>query len=292
MKHRQATSLTIKGLLLIFSFSLIVRGNSQVFHINFMTGFSNYNGELQAKRFTTIQANPVIAVGGSLDLTNKLSLRTEFSFTKLGADDKKGKYFSRNLNFKTLIQEGNLLVEYNLWDLQERKITPYGFAGIGMFKFSPYTFDSINRKVFLVGLGTEGQGLPEYPDRKVYKKTQLNIPMGGGVKYAVSDDVVIGFEYGLRILFTDYLDDVSATYVDESVLLNRRGPLAVALAYRGDELKTNPKPYPNAGSQRGSAQANDQYYYALLRLSIRMNWFDTGFALSRRNGVACPGRVL
>lgn len=292
MTHRQATSLKIKGLLLIFSFLFIAQGNSQVVRINFMTGLANYNGELQAKRITANQSNAVFGIGASLDVTSKISLRTEYSFTKLGADDKNGKYFTRNLNFKTNIHEGNLLLEYNLWDLEERKFTPYGFAGVGVYSFNPYTFNSINRKVFLVGLGTEGQGLPEYPDRKIYKTTQLNIPMGGGIKYAVSDDVHIGFEYGLRVLFTDYLDDVSTTYADENILLNRRGPLAVALAYRGDEIKINPKPYPNAGSQRGSAKANDQYYYALLRLSIRMNWFDTGLGLSRRNGVACPGRVL
>lgn len=184
------------------------------------------------------------------------------------------------------------MLEYNFLDLYTTRITPYGFAGIGLFKFSPYTVDSVYGKVYLNGLSTEGQGLPQYPDRKPYKKIQLNIPVGAGVKYALSDDVQFGFEFGLRVNFTDYLDDVSTTYVDQNILLNAKGPVAVAVAFRGDELKPDPRAYPGAGSIRGSAKAKDYYYFALARLSIRMNWFDGAGYGSARSNVNCPKNVL
>ena len=260
---------------------------SQNLRLNFMGGLSNYYGELQTKKLTFQQANGVVGVGASIDLSNKLLLRGDLLFSKLGADDKKGLYPVRNLNFKTNITEFDLLAEYNLFDLSEKRFTPYIFAGVGVYKFNPYTFDSANRKVYLAPLGTEGQGLPQYPDRRIYKTTQINFPVGGGLKYAISEDVQFSFEYGLRITTTDYLDDVSKTYVDRDVLLNARGPLAVDLAYRGDEVKNNPGTYPRDGSMRGSPRVQDLYYFGLARLSIRMNWFeDRGYG--RRNKMGCP----
>jgi hypothetical protein len=259
-----------------------------------MAGLANYNGEIQPSRLTFNQSNGAVAAGATLDITNKLLLRGEYNFTRLGADDKNSIYKTRNLNFKTLIQELDLMAEYNFWDMTEKRITPYVFGGVGIFKFSPYTTDSVYGKVYLQPLSTEGQGLPQYPTRKVYKTVQFNVPIGGGIKYAISDDVQFGFEYGLRVLFTDYLDDVSTRYIDENTLLNARGPIAVAVAYRGDEIKTSPRPYPNNGSLRGSEKSKDYYYYGLARLSIRMNWFENGvnFSGSRRNRMGCPRNVL
>ena len=265
---------------------------AQTLRLNFMAGLSNYYGETQTKKLTFEQSNPVIALGATLDLTDKLLLRSEFISTKLQGDDKRGMYPDRNLNFKTSIREATLLLEYNLFDLYEKKITPYFFTGVGLFNFNSYTTDSLNRKVFLKGLSTEGQGFPEYPDRKVYKNTQLNIPIGGGLKYAISEDVQFGFEYGLRVLFTDYIDDVSKSFIDPTILRNRAGQLAVDLSYRSDELKSGSQTYPGEGSLRGSTRVNDLYYYGLARLSIRMNWFENGMSPGRKNRLGCPSRVL
>lgn len=265
---------------------------AQTLRLNFMAGLSNYYGETQTKKLTFEQSNPVIALGATLDLTDKLLLRSEFISTKLQGDDKRGMYPDRNLNFKTSIREATLLLEYNLFDLYEKKITPYFFTGVGLFNFNSYTTDSLNRKVFLKGLSTEGQGFPEYPDRKVYKNTQLNIPIGGGLKYAISEDVQFGFEYGLRVLFTDYIDDVSKSFIDPTILRNRAGQLAVDLSYRSDELKSGSQTYPGEGSLRGSLKVNDLYYYGLARLIIRMNWFENGMSSSRKNRLGCPSRVL
>ena len=265
---------------------------AQTLRLNFMAGLSNYYGETQTKKLTFEQSNPVIALGATLDLTDKLLLRSEFISTKLQGDDKRGMYPDRNLNFKTSIREATLLLEYNLFDLYEKKITPYFFTGVGLFNFNSYTTDSLNRKVFLKGLSTEGQGFPEYPDRKVYKNTQLNIPIGGGLKYAISEDVQFGFEYGLRVLFTDYIDDVSKSFIDPTILRNRAGQLAVDLSYRSDELKSGSQTYPGEGSLRGSPKVNDLYYYGLARLIIRMNWFENGMSSSRKNRLGCPSRVL
>ena len=265
---------------------------AQPVRLHIMGGFANYGGEIQQRRFTLNQANGIIGAGATFNITNKFSLRGDGSFARLGADDKlnKADLRARNLNFKTIIQELNLTGEYDIFNLNDKRFTPYIFAGIGVFHFSPYTLSPAGNRVYLVGLSTEGQGFREYPDRKVYRTIQVNIPMGGGVKYALSDDVYVGFEIGFRKLFTDYLDDVSTTYIDQNLLLARKGQTAVNYAFRGDELKPSLS-YPAAGALRGNSKKNDYYYYGQFRISFRMPWFDgegSSTVKSNRKGLGCP----
>ena len=54
-------------------------------------------------------------------------------------------------------------------------------------------------------MGTEGQGIDGFGEK--YKLTQFAIPMGAGVKIAVTERLNIGLEAGVRKTFTDYIDD-------------------------------------------------------------------------------------
>lgn len=286
----------MKKTVLVFFVALLHYGYvfSQPLRLHLMGGMANYNGDLQQKIFTFKQARGVVTAGATYDLGSRFSLRGEYSFATLSADDKFNKpgLQIRNLNFKTIIKELNLMGEYNIFDLTQRRLSPYFFTGLSGFYFSPYTYTEAGEKVYLISLSTEGQGLREYPNRYPYKKIQLAIPVGGGIKYALSDDIQLGLELGFRKLFTDYLDDVSTTYVDESTLLLEKGATAAELAFRGDELKTNPQAYPPEGSIRGKKN-KDLYYFGQFRISFRMNWFDKDRGGSDRNRrVNCPSKIL
>ena len=45
----------------------------------------------------------------------------------------------------------------------------------------------------------------------------VSVPFGVGLKYSLNERLNIGFEIVHRFTNTDYLDDVSTTYVDPSV---------------------------------------------------------------------------
>ena len=265
---------------------------AQPVRLHFMGGFANYNGDLQQKRFTLQQAKGAIGVGATFNLTDHLAGRADVAFGLVGADDKrstKPALISRNLNFTSRIYEVSLLGEYDILNLNEHKLSPYVFIGIGLFHFNPYTTDPAGNKIYLSGLSTEGQGI--LPWKKDYKRTDFNIPLGAGIKYALSDDVHVGFEIGLRVLKTDYLDDVSNAYVDQNTLLAARGQMAVHYAFRGDELKNNPSSYPPGGTVRGNNKVNDFYYFGLFRVDFRLNWFDNGrrdSGSSSRRSLNCP----
>src|SRR5690606_12330211 len=60
-------------------------------------------------------------------------------------------------------------------------------------------------------IGTEGQHAG-YTDRQ-YSNVAMCFPIGVGFKYWVRPGMNFGFEIANRITTTDYLDDVSTTYV-------------------------------------------------------------------------------
>lgn len=259
----------------------------QPVRVHLLGGFSNYNGDLQQKRITLEQAKGVIGAGLTYNISNHLLGRIDALFASVSADDKRSKkpdLISRNLNFSSRVYELSLLGEYNIFNLNDRKFSPYVFMGVGLFHFSPYTLDAVGNKVFLQPLSTEGQGF--LPGKKNYKRTDFNVPLGGGIKYALSDDLHVGFELGLRVLKTDYLDDVSNVYVDRNTLLTERGQTAVDFAFRGDELKDNPRPYPEFGFKRGNNKVNDFYYFGLFRIDFRIN--SSNNSGGSRRGLNCP----
>lgn len=262
-------------------------GQAQRFSVNLFAGATNYQGDLQDKRYTFNQAHFAGGLGLSYDLNDHFTIRSGILFGKLSADDKLGKNKQRNLNFTSGLTEGHLGLQYYITPLADHALTPYVFAGIALYHFDPYTRDTSGTKYYLRPLSTEGEGFIN--GKKNYNLTQMAIPFGAGVKLSLSENINVGLELGFRKSFTDYLDDVSTTYPDEALLLANRGPKAVELSSRGGELKTG-IPY-QSGDQRGSSKYKDMYYFTVLTLSFRLG-NGSGGALGRRNSqYGCPVNV-
>src|SRR6476620_7247668 len=106
--------MTIMKLFLVssISFMFTVTSSAQNFHVNLFAGASNYQGDLQDKRFTFSQSHFAGGVGVSYDLTDKFSLRSGITFAKISANDKYGRNRLRNLNFLSGLTEVNLGLEY------------------------------------------------------------------------------------------------------------------------------------------------------------------------------------
>jgi hypothetical protein len=200
---------------------------------------------------------------------------------------------ARNLDFRSPLMEAFVALEvYPTVFLEDdptdyfHKLRPYGLLGVGVFHFNPQGYDPVSHQwVDLQPLRTEGEGI--IPGRKMYSLTQLNIPMGVGVKYWLSDNVSLSLEVIERKTFTDYIDDVSTTYVSPTVLMNyfttvennpARGALAVRMADKSANSGTR-----TAGDKRGTASNNDAYYSFGFKLGIRL-----GGGNSWGNSTRCP----
>lgn len=260
----------MKKLLLLFFLSPLLLF-AQNFHFSARLGLAGYQGDLKAKSVSVSQSSFLGSIGARYDLSEHITARSYLTLTSLKADDKKGtaSMRRRNLNFQTKLFEWEVSAQYNLFSLNDRWWTPYAYAGIGLYRFNPFTKDTSGNKHFLRPLSTEGQGF--VPGIREYKRTQFHIPFGIGAEYSLNEDMRLGIEFGYRKVFTDYLDDVSMNYVDRAALLNARGQTAVDLAWRGYEI--NGAPYPAGGLTRGNDKNKDGYYYVAITYTIRY-FFD------------------
>lgn len=269
---------------------IVISASAQRFHIGVFGGLSAYNGDLTEKIFPQKVTNGAIGITGNYELTDNIMLRAGYTFSRVGGADRFNDdpfLLERNLAFETAINEFSLMGEYYISNLYVNRFSPYIMGGLAVYHFNPYAFNGSTQKIFLQPLGTEGQGIPGYG--KSYKLTQLAIPFGGGVKYALTDNLHLGLEVGFRKLFTDYLDDVSSFYADPADLLAARGQLAVDMSYRGDELPNGDPNYPAKGYQRGGPDQKDFYYFTGLHLTYRLGTGSN--AVGRRNRTGCPVNV-
>ena len=247
-------------------------------------GISNYQGDLTDKLYR----NSKVAYGlsAAYQLTNRINVRAGFTFGAIaGADSLNGQedLRLRNLSFQSRVSEFSVVGEFNSFDMSIKRWSPYVFAGLAVYRFNPYTFDTDGSKVFLRPLSTEGQGLPGY-DAKTYSQTQLAIPFGGGIKFQASDKIRLALEIGLRKTFTDYLDDVSTTYADPVDLLLYKGQQSFDFSYRGDEVPGGSLGYPSKGETRGGSKYKDYYYFS----GLHLHYIFDGSGRSGKNGTACP----
>lgn len=270
---------------------------SQRLHVGVFGGLAAYNGDLTDKIFPKKVTNGAIGITANYELTDNIMLRAGYTYAVVGGADRfsnDSALLARNLSFETAVSEFSVVGEYYLLSLYENRISPYVFAGLAAYHFNPYAFNGGTDKIYLRQLSTEGQGLPGY-GQKPYSLTQIAIPYGAGVKFAITDNLHLGLEVGLRKLFTDYLDDVSSNYADPNDLLAAKGQLAVDMSYRGDDVG-NPG-YPAKGAQRGSANRKDTYYLTGLHLTYRLGGNNSGNGIfggggkKNKNSTGCPVNV-
>jgi len=212
----------------------------------------------------------------------------------------------RNLNFKSNMLEAYVALEFfplmllhNQYDDYEPRYRPYGFIGVGMFNYNPRgSITDLNGNTTwhdLRPLHTEGQGFPEYPNRKEYSLTQINIPMGGGIKYMVSERVNFAMELLYRKTFTDYIDDLSTDYVDPALFDKYLPPADARIAQQiHDKAFTSfvpgsPRFVP--GYQRGNPKNMDAYFSCVMKLGIRLgDVYSSSYNRNAASKTRCPAR--
>jgi hypothetical protein len=232
-----------------------------------MLGVSGYNGDLTQQRVAFNTMRPAANINIKYNTGNFINFRAGIGFGTVAGNDKyntQADLKARNLNFKTNILEANIGFEIPLADPEGFYSYPYFFGCVGVFHFNPYTYDKNNVKTFLQPLSTEGEGLPQYSSRKKYSLTQVCFPVGLGWKVALNEKWEICYEFGYRFLFTDYLDDVSKSYVNLDVLNQAKGPEAVELSYRKSV------PFVEEGLPRGNPKRNDSYFFTGIKLGLKL----------------------
>ena len=164
------------------------------------------------------------------------------------------------------------------------RLRPYGVVGIGLLHFKPQGTDPLTGEwVDLQPLHTEGQGFAEYPGRKEYKLSAFQYTLGAGAKYFFSEKVNLSLELLHRTTNTDYLDDVSTTYVDPQTFYAHMSLAQAQLAQRMANKSGTVFGAYKPGDKRGTSTNNDAYFSINLKLGFRLGRGGNNYSSTR-----CP----
>lgn len=216
------------------------------------TGISNYLGEIggTSKKGMGTAAKPFI---NDLRLANTkfaegihirykihpvISLKMNMMYIRIGGADSLSDYAprnARNLHFRNDIIEGSLNFEYHFLeklDINQRgrlrvDFGAYGFFGGGIFYHNPKGYYK-NEWIDLRPLSTEGLGIIE--GRPNYSQVQICWPTGAGFYFTLNRKFRLGWEFGFRKTYTDYLDDISNRYISDETFYSNLDPETAEVA--------------------------------------------------------------
>lgn len=256
-------------------------------NLGFLVGPVNYFGDLVPKSkwgsFDFSDTRPAVTLYATWKRSPNLRQRFSLSWMRISGDDfvkspptspeQNPDFFKfdmfryrRNLHFRNdLIEFAHTLI----WDVKGApgvfyrrymKWNPYFFLGIAALYSNPKAKAPAGKW----GNYQEGDWVPlrlfqTEGQEKPYSFIQFAVPMGIGVRKAITHYIDFSAEIGYRAALTDYLDDVSSSYIDKSFWKSsgkfKGGPkknnpddnvrLAYALSDRSREAKAQ-----YAGSER------------------------------------------
>ena len=262
-------------------------------------GFSNFLGELGGRDMIgtngirdleLTMTRPAVHLGFRYRKNPVLSFKLNLTYARVAGRDSLTKEIyrrNRNLSFRSPIFETSLQAEISVLQLKSTKsryvlrgvrgksgidLNVYVFGGIGAFFFNPKAQIGLGGKWWaLQPLGTEGQGIAA--SRNPYRRIQACFPFGIGFRLPLNNtkNWTVGFEYGVRLTTTDYIDDVSTTYFSPTLIAAKYGPVAAQLSNRADPSSEGFIPGSAAtGQQRGDPTDRDSYMIGLITFTYRL----------------------
>jgi hypothetical protein len=251
---------------------------AQVSEIGGTIGASYYIGDLNPTRHYPRDTKLAGGLVYRYNFNDRYALRLQGLYGTLKAYDSDSRdtlQLLRNLHFTTKVFEAAALFEINFFKYRKkgkdgRFWTPFVFGGLAYFRVNPKA-QLDDTWYELQPLGTEGQGTTATGNSEPYKLDNVSIPFGAGLKVNLGK-MDIQAEWGMRRTYTDHIDDVSGTYVDNALLAAENGPLAAQLADRSG--LTGVPGYDAAGRARGDSNTRDWYVYSGLTITYIITRFS------------------
>jgi len=206
---------------------------------------------------------------------DQFGVRLESYTGHIRGDDKNGMHSRRNLNYTTSISELNLVGEWYISslykNLDQPVFAPYVSAGIGLLHFRPATYLN-GSKIYLQPLSTEGQGFLNLANApSPYSLDKISLTFSAGVKYDISYRINLRAELMFRKTNTDYLDDVSSSFIDPK-LFDTNLPVGLAALAKQLYDRSNPRDpsYSGVNSIRGDPTDKDVYWCLALKIGFKL----------------------
>jgi len=243
--------------------------------LGFILGGSYYTGELNRMGHFR-QVSPAAGIIYRYNVNPRLALRGSVFGGHIKGDDTKSRNDfdqNRNLSFRSPLVEGAFGLEFNYMNYATGRLfgerywyTPYMIIQLSVFYFNPKA-ELDGQWYELQPLGTEGQGT-SLSSQSTYSRVQVSMPIGLGFKFNIHKKVQVSIEYGARLTFTDYLDDVKGSYVDPVELGAINGPIAANLSDRSlNSFGANGR---NVGARRGDGAFRDWYSFFGIGITFKL----------------------
>ena len=164
-------------------------------------GATNYTGDLE-RSYNLLNHRPGGWAFYRYNYNNAVSFRGSLSVGRVSGSDQ-ASYDAlareRNQAFNVTLSEFAATFEYNFLDYKNPKArvrwSPYFFGGLAVFWSSGY---------------------PRNERATDYRNLQPAIPVGIGFKYLLTPYLTLGYEWGARKTFFDYIDNVGAYVPQET----------------------------------------------------------------------------
>lgn len=183
------------------------------YEVGLSGGLMVYQGDLTPEKIGAYKTmKPQFAFHVYRIMSPSFSLRFNFNRGKLYGDD--AKYATpdwrrqRNFNFTTPVTELSLQGVWNIMQARQPRLAPYVFGGIGL-SFVKIKRDWSNLNTAVFGDGSDIQAGLTADAATTTPSTLPVIPLGAGVRYALSERFSLNAETSYRLSFTDYLDGFS-----------------------------------------------------------------------------------
>lgn len=265
-------------------------------------------GSQDFRDFDFAAIRPSFQLGYKYLLLEDLAFNAQLSYGFISGNDKYTKEpyrNNRNIHFRSPVLEFAPTLQWFFLSsfvdrARYRRITrvsspivfnysAYLFLGVAGFYFNPQGYFSADeyrdlewRTVpdnqipadgwyNLKPLRTEGQAF--FDTRQEYSRISFSIPFGLGLIWRINRDIALGLEFGFRKTFTDYIDDVSKTYVDPAIyqqMFDDPGKIALAEYFTNPAINTLSEIVTAPGQQRGSPYDSDTYLFSFISIHYRL----------------------
>jgi len=178
----------------IILFSLIsAQVFAQIDEVGIGIGGMTYTGDL-VRGYKLLGNRPAGTIFVRRNLNDFVSFKFGVAGGKITASDATDPIDAfaaqRNSSFSISLFEFSMMVEYHFLNFKsgspQERWSPYFTGGVALAAIS----------------GNQDKPRP-------YSSFQPSVPLGLGMKYIINPKWIIGFEWGVRMLFFDYLDNVS-----------------------------------------------------------------------------------
>lgn len=195
----------MRNLLVLFFLTTCISLNAQNVELGVFTGFANYQGDLAEDPVEIGETSLSVGAFGRYHVSSRFKIKGSVYYGLITGNDANSTGMRKNRGWSF---ESNLLEVGVQGEFHPLGRDRYGMGGVFKASVSPYVATGIgvvnvSSEVTVTNPADAGK----FPEANT-KSTSASVPFLIGVRLDAYESISLGFEWGWRATFSDYLDGV------------------------------------------------------------------------------------